>query len=99
MFRWVNLKIADQHVKLAHLEKALELTEDDDWQATFDLKSAFYHIRIADDQHRFLGASITKSDGAKVYFTYTHLPFGLKCAVHAITKIMKPIVAYLQGIC
>ena len=50
--RWVNLLIKDQHVKLSHLEKALELTEEGDYQATFDLKSAFYHIRIKEEHQR-----------------------------------------------
>jgi hypothetical protein len=94
--RWLNLKMADQPVKLAHLDKALEITNEDDYQATFDLKSAFYHIKIHEDHQKYLGASITNSDGSLVYFQYCHLPFGLKCAVHAITKIMKPVVAKLQ---
>jgi hypothetical protein len=94
--RWLNLKIEEQHVKLTHLEMALELTEDEDYQATFDLKSAFYHIKIRDDHHKYLGAQIENSDGSKLFFVYTHLPFGLKCAVHAITKMMKPVLAKLQ---
>lgn len=94
--RWVNGYIKDQKVTLAHLEKALELTEKGDWQVIFDLKSAFYHIKIAEDHQTFLGASITNSDGSRLYFVYKHLPFGLKCAVHAITKIWKPLTCHLQ---
>jgi hypothetical protein len=94
--RWLNEKIIDQHVKLSHLEKALELTEENDYQATFDLKSAFYHIRIVEDQQKFLGAAIINTNGSKTYFVYKHLPFGLKCAVHGITKIMKPVLAKMS---
>jgi len=32
-----------------------------------------------------------------MYFQYTHLPFGLNSAVHAITKIWKPISQYLTS--
>jgi hypothetical protein len=96
--RWVNLKIEEKHVKLAHLEKALELTEPEDHQATFDLKSAFYHIKIKESHQKFLGAAIENSDGKRVFFIYTHLPFGLKCAVHAITKMMKPVLAKFHSL-
>ena len=96
--RCLNLCIKDQKVTLSHLEKALEMTEEGDWQTVFDLKSAYYHIRITEEQHQFLGASIVNSDGSKLYFVYRHLPFGLKCAVHAITKIWKPVIAFLQAL-
>lgn len=95
--RWVNRFIKDQVVTLSHLEKALNLTERNDWQIVFDLKSAYYHIKICKEHQTFLGASITNSDGSKLFFVYNHLPFGLKCAVHAITKIWKPLIAFLQS--
>ena len=98
--RWVNLVIPDKPVKLSHLEKALDLTNREDFQTIFDLKSAYYHVGIRKDQQDFLGASITNSDGSTLYFRYKFLPFGLRCAVHCITKIWKPITAFLssQGI-
>ena len=76
--RHLNLLIKDQKVTLSHLEKAIEITEKDDWQSTFDLKSAFYHIRIAEEHHKYLGASIQNSDGSTTYFMYTHLPLWIK---------------------
>ncbi len=94
--RWLNKCITDQKVTLSHLEKALLITERNDWQVVFDLKSAYYHIKIREDQHELLGAAVQQEDGSKLYFVYQHLPFGLKCAVHAITKIWKPLIAFLQ---
>ena len=95
--RHLNLLIPDTPVKLAHLDKALDITNHGDFQTVFDLSSAYYHIRIRNDQTRFLGASISNSDGSPVYFVFLHLPMGLKCAVHAITKIWKPITAFLNN--
>ncbi len=94
--RWLNKFIEDQKVTLAHLDKALGITEKGDWQVVFDLKSAYYHIRICEEQQDLLGAAIKNSDGSTQYFVYQHLPFGIKCAVHAITKIWKPLLAHLQ---
>jgi len=63
----------------------------------YDLTSAYYHIKIDDSQHQFLGAAIENNDGSKLYFQYNHLPFGLNSAVHAITKMWKPVTQYLTS--
>lgn len=92
--RHLNIILEKQKVKLMHLEKALEITSLNDFQAVFDLKSAYYHIKIREDQSHFLGASITDAKGCPIFFKYLHLPFGLSSAVHVITKLWKPLVAY-----
>lgn len=91
--RWVNKFLKNQKVTLTGLDKALEMTNVNDWQVTFDLKSAYYNIRIFEPHQRFLGAAIDNSDGSRTYFVYKVLPFGLSSAVHAITKLWKPIIA------
>jgi len=98
--RCVNLHLESQHVSLAHLEKAVELTEMGDFQSTFDLSSCYYHIKIYPDHQRFLGASFIDENGEKKYFFYKHLPFGIASAVHVVTKLFKPILAFIhaQGI-
>ena len=92
--RHLNLISEKQKVKLTHLEKALELTNKHDYQVIFDLKSAYYHIKIKEQICQYLGASISQENGSPLYFIYKHLPFGLSSAVHAITKLWKPLVAY-----
>jgi hypothetical protein len=85
-------------VRLNHLDKALEITRQGDFQVVYDLSSAYYHIRIAEEHQEFLGAAFENSDGSTVFFKYCHLPFGLASAVHIITKIWKPLTQYLNGI-
>jgi hypothetical protein len=94
--RHVNLHVDLPHVRLNHLEKALELTRKGDFQITFDLSSAYYHIKIKEEHRKFLGAAFQNSDGKEVFFEYCHLPFGLSSAVHIITKIWKPVTQYLN---
>jgi hypothetical protein len=67
-----------------------------DFQAVFDLKSAYYHVRISERHKKFLGACIPSSSGSPIYFVYNVLLFGLNSAVHVITKIFKPILSYLS---
>ncbi len=93
--RWVNLHTTPPPVKLVHLTRAVQMTRKGDFQAIFDLRSAYYHIKIAEEHVKYLGAAVTIK-GKKQYFVFKHLPFGLNSAVHAITKLMKPIIAYLH---
>jgi len=94
--RCVNEHLEKLKVTLSHLEKALELTEESEWQSIFDLASCYYHVKIFEPHQTFLGAAFENAEGKKVYFVYQHLPFGLASAVHAITKIFKPILAYIH---
>ncbi len=93
--RWVNSHTDPAAVRLSHLEKALEITQQGDYQTIFDLQAAYHQVRIAPEHVQYLGASIEK-DGRKLYFVFKHLPFGLNSAVHAITKLWKPLSAYLH---
>ena len=96
--RCVNLALKKQKVTLSHLQKALETTKEGDYQIIYDLKSAYHHIKICEEQVRFLGAAIETEKGEKIYFVFKYLPFGLGSAVHCITKMFKPINAYLHNL-
>jgi len=92
--RCVNLFVQPPSVKLSCLQKALDITYANSWQGVFDLTSAYYHVLINKDHRKFLGASIEMPEGT-IFFVYNVLPFGLNSAVHALTKIFKPVIAYL----
>ena len=96
--RCVNLCLKEQKVTLAHLQRALELTEEEDYQTTYDLKSAYHHIRINEAHTKYLGAAFITDKGKKQYFIFLYLPFGLGSAVHCITKLMKPLNAYFHSL-
>ena len=93
--RCINLLLKEQPVKL-HLQRALEITKKNDFQIKYDLKSAFHHIKIHQEQVDYLGAAFTSEEGELIYFIFLYLPFGLSTAVHAITKLFKPFNAYLH---
>jgi hypothetical protein len=93
--RWINLHIDPPAVKLSTLDRALQMTRPGDYQIVFDLRSAYYNVKIAEEDVKYLGAAIMIGK-RKQYFVFKHLPFGLNSAVHAITKLWKPIIAFLQ---
>ncbi len=94
--RHVNNHLESCKVRLSHLNKALEMTKKNDYQIIFDLTSAYYHIKIHPEQTQFLGAAFENEKGQEIWVEYQVLPFGLASAVHAITKVFKPILAYLK---
>jgi len=93
--RWINLHVDPPQVKLAHLEKVLECLETQDFMATFDLKSAYYQVKMSQASIPYLGAALDFPAG-KRYFVYKCLPFGLNSAVHIFTKLWKPLLSYLH---
>ena len=93
--RCINLHTSPPPVKLVHLARAVQMTRRGDYQVVFDLSSAYYHVKIAAHHVKYLGAAVMLG-GKKQYFVFKHLPFGLNSAVHAITKLWKPILAYLH---
>ncbi len=94
--RCVNLYIKDQKVVLSHLPRELEITREQDFQVTYDLKAAYHHVRIHPSQTKYLGAAVPKPDGGTQYFVFLYLPFGLSSAVHCLTKLFKPVNAYIH---
>ena len=82
------------------MKTALLLTEENDWQAVYDLTSAYHHIKIFEGHVQYLGAAFQREDGSTQYFVYNFLPFGISSAVHVMTKVTKPFSAFLssQGI-
>ena len=94
--RCINQCIKEQSVTLSHLQRALEMTREHDFQIKYDLKSAYHHIKIHPAQTKYLGAAIVEPDGRTQYFVFLFLPFGLSSAVHCITKIFKPINAFIH---
>ena len=87
----------EEKVTLAHFQRSLELTKQGDYQTKYDLKSAYHHIKISETQTKYLGFAIEKEDGSVEYYVFLYLAFGVASAVHAITKMFKPINAYFHS--
>ena len=56
--RCINLILDKQKVTLAHFHRCLEITNQGEFQVVYDLKSAFHHIRISDQQVKYLGVAL-----------------------------------------
>ena len=70
--------------------------------ATYDLTSAFHHVRIYEPHQQYLAFALPgREEGdPERYFVFLVMPFGLASAVKCITRMTKPLCSYIsqQGI-
>ncbi|XP_068757760.1 uncharacterized protein [Montipora capricornis] len=74
----------------------------DGFMFSFDLKSGYHHVDIAQEHQTFLGFSWPAPDSIKeIFYVFTVLPFGLSSAPWVFTKVLKPLEKYwgVQGLC
>ena len=93
--RYLNRYLWKQKFKYEDLRTAMLLFEKDDYLFSFDLKSGYHHVDIAQTHHSLLGF-----EWEKVYYVFTVLPFGLSTACYIFTKLLRPLVRYwrMRGI-
>ena len=98
--RHVNLFLKLEAMAMNTLDKSLALIEPGDWMATYDLTSAFHHIPIHPDHHKYLGFTIENEQGQEEFYAYTCMPFGLATATQCLARVTKAITRFaaLQGI-
>ena len=59
---------------------------------SFDLKSGYHHIDIAEKHQTFLGFSWPAPDSIeKIFYVFTVLLCGLSSAPYVFTKVLKPL--------
>ena len=96
--RWINPMLKKMSVKLSHFPKAAELLYEGDYQVSMDLKSFYYHLMIFPAHRLYLGIAADLPDGSRRFYQYTVLPFGLAPAAAIMTRLVKPILAYLASL-
>ena len=68
---------------------------------SFDLKSGYHHIEIAEEHQTYLGFSWNlQGSQSSRYFVFAVLPFGLSTAPYIFTKCVRPLEKYwrFQGV-
>ena len=90
--RHLNMFLWKQSFKYEDLRIAMLLLEKGDYLFSFDLKSGYHHVEIANVHHKYLGFAW----GDKFY-VFTVLPFGLASACYIFTKLLHPLVGYWRS--
>ena len=87
--RYLNQHLWKQKFKYEDLRTAMMYFNPNEYLFTFDLKSGYHHVDIAEVHHKFLGF-----EWKGMYYVFTVLPFGLSSACYIFTKLVRPLVHY-----
>jgi hypothetical protein len=94
--RHVNHFVASRTVQLDDLSQVADLIEPDDFLLAFDLKNQFFHVRLLPDARKYFGFAVPDEDGHVKFYQFTVMVYGLKSAVHVITRLLLPLKAYIH---
>lgn len=86
-----NLSIKKYKFKMEGLKQVRDWIQPNAYMCGMDLKDAFLHIPIHKRFRKFLRFSWLGS-----LLEWRVLPFGLKCSPRVITKVLRPVMAYLR---
>ena len=90
--RHLNKYLWKEKFKYEDLRIAMLLMEKGDFLFSFDLKSGYHHIDIAEAHQKFLGF-----EWGGHYYVFTVLPFGLSTACYIFTKMLRPFVRFCRA--
>jgi hypothetical protein len=94
--RHVNKCVKDSHVKLDDLSLAEELIAKGDYMASFDLANQFFHVKLNPADRKFFGFALPSGEGKSDFFQFTVMAYGYSPAVEVVTRLLKPVKAYLH---
>ena len=95
--RHVNPYVRLQQFRHEDLRTLAEIFEKGDFFCIFDLTSGYHHISIHPDSIGYLGFQWTFNNGRHRFFVFNVLPFGLNCASHIFTNVLRPLVEKWRG--
>ena len=96
--RHVNKCTRVSHVKMDDLSVAEELIAKDDYMASFDLANQFFHVKLHQADKKFFGFALPRKDGGNDYYQFTVMAYGYSPAVEVVTRLLKPVKAYLHSL-
>ena len=94
--RHLNHYLTPHPLKLEDLEATERLLEPGSWQASWDLKSAYLHINVAQPYQKYLGFSLPDQAGRTCFYCFAVMIFGWSPAVFVMTSLTAPLISHLH---
>ena len=98
MSRYLNPLSLDDPIKLDDLSVAEHLVDRNDFMASLDLKNMFFHVQLHPEFKKYFGFKLPNEDGTDQYYQFTVMAYGIKPAVSTVTRLLKPVKAYLHSL-
>ena len=90
--RHLNRFLWKQKFKYKDLRIAMMLFKRGDYLFSFDLKSGYHHVDIANHHWKYL-----RFNWEDIHYVFTVLPFGFSTACYIFTKVVHPLVRYWRA--
>ena len=87
----LNKFVQYEHFKMEGMPMVLDLVQGGSWMTKVDLKDAYFSVRIAKKDQKFL-----KFRWRGSLYQFRSCPFGLASAPRSFTKLLKPAMALLR---
>ena len=87
----LNSFIVRKSIKYEDLRTVLQIFSPGAYVFSFDLKSAYHHMDICEEQTKYLTFKWS-FDGVMKFYVFRVLPFGLTTAPYVISKVMRQLV-------
>ena len=71
-------------------ESALDIIEEDSWSISFDLRGAYHHVKLTEDQWQYFGFSVT-INRKKRFFLYKNMPWIIFCSILFDKAFVEPL--------
>jgi hypothetical protein len=94
--RHVNNFVQTRPVQLDDLPQIADLIEPHDFLTAFDLKNMFFHVRLHPEIRKYFGFSVPDESGNLQFYRFAVMVYGLKSAVHVVTRLILPLKAYIH---
>ncbi len=94
--RHVNLLVEDRPVQLDDLARIEHLLEPGDYMTAFDLKNMFFHVKLHPSVWKYFGFAVPDEQGTMKFYQFTVMVYGLKSAVHVVTRLILPLKAFIH---
>ena len=87
----LNEYVRYEHFKMEGVAAVVDLLQPGDYLAKIDLKDAYFAVRVAEKDQRYL-----KFKWKGKCYRFSVLPFGLGSSPKVYTKLLKPVMALLR---
>jgi hypothetical protein len=64
--------------------------------AAFDLKNMFFHVKLHPSVRKFFGFAVPDEKGDLTYYQFKVMVYGLKSAVHVVTRLILTLKAFIH---
>ena len=95
--RHINPPLHKFKFKYEDIKIAENMFEKGAYLFTFDLKGAYHHIPILEENRTYLGFAWINNQNVK-HYVFNVLPFGISTAGHIFSKVLRELVKYWRSL-